>query len=119
MFTKTINTSLNSKFTTIFLLSFFFFAIDSLAQSEQEKVRVDIPSESAPLEDLDLVRGNVDANLKVSGSKTVIKPIGTKPITKKVTDEALVENKEIKKEESSSTLSFNLFLYIVDKFKAD
>ena len=32
---------------------------------------------------------------------------------------ATIQEKELKKNETPSTLSFNIFLYIVDKFKAD
>lgn len=120
MFKQTINTSSKTKFIAIFALSFCFFAIESLAQSEQEKVRTDLPVENSAVEDLDLSRGHVDLNSKSSTNKTVSKPATkTSVAAKKPVELSLVENKQLKKEEPASTLSFNLFLYIVDKFKAD
>jgi hypothetical protein len=41
------------------------------------------------------------------------------PLKKEVHTGAHLQEKESKKNESPSTLSFNIFLYIVDKFKQD
>ncbi|MFC3879658.1 hypothetical protein ACFOSV_05705 [Algoriphagus namhaensis] len=120
MFTKTINTSLNSKFLTLFVMSFGFFAIESFAQSEQEPVRMEIPAETPAVDDLDLTRGNISKEIqKKPASQSFIKAVSPQAKNNKSATEPIAENKDAKKEESASTLSFNLFLYIVDKFRAD
>lgn len=119
MSNKTINTSLTYKFSTLLVLSFCFFAFESLAQEEQEKVRVEIPLETVDTEDLNLEKEiSPNPNLKAEPSRIFSVPAAVAN-QNKLTAEPLGENRKIKKEESSSTLSFNLFLYIVDKFRAD
>lgn len=105
-------------FSAIILLGFCFFAGESLAQSEQEKVDLENvkPTDKPVLED----NGQNSENLvsKSATNKTNFAP-NNKVAVKRDLPAGGVE-KEIKKEESvPSTLSFNIFLYIVDKFKAD
>lgn len=101
-------------------MSFGFFAIESFAQSEQEPVRMEIPAETPIVDDLDLSRGNISKEIqKKPASQPFIKAVNPQAKNSKSATESIAENKDVKKEESASTLSFNLFLYIVDKFRAD
>ncbi|MHA7129488.1 hypothetical protein [Algoriphagus namhaensis] len=118
MTTKTSLPFLNSKFLTIFILAMGFFAIQGFAQETQEKVILETRDEAPIVEDLDLSKGQPSLATPSPQRKIASPPVKSTP-TKKVNPDTLVENKEIKKEEGASTLSFNLFLYIVDKFKAD
>lgn len=103
------------------VLGMIFLALDASAQSENEKVEEIYPktNDRIILEDHTLIQENSITK------NTVVKPITTQKVTVTTTakkEPAVVENasdREAKKNDSPSTLSFNIFLYIVDKFKAD
>lgn len=98
-----------------------FFTIDASAQSENEKVEELYPKTNDRViledhitsQDISVSRTNV---AKPVSTPKVVSPITVKkdPIIPEITSE-----REVKKNDSPSTLSFNIFLYIVDKFKAD
>lgn len=98
-----------------------FFAIDASAQSENEKVEEIYPkaNDRVILEDNTVIQDN--SATRTSAIKPNTTPKVATPTTVKK-DPAVAENasdREAKKNDSPSTLSFNIFLYIVDKFKAD
>jgi hypothetical protein len=100
------------------MLGMCLFAEESFAQNEQEKMEPEVNrSVDRPLvEDqhgLELVIPKVIAPSNKSTSNPL--PIPSTPIRREV-----VLNPEGKKVEPvPSTLSFNIFLYVVDKLKAD
>lgn len=102
------------------VLGLMLFAIDASAQTENEKIEEITPknNDRIILEDHTVIQDN-------SFSKTLPnKSITTQKVTPSVPKKDLaagesVSEKDIKKNDSPSTLSFNIFLYIVDKFKAD
>lgn len=109
--------TLNSKKTTItsivFLL-FCLFAVDSMAQSEKDKPEVDNPKaqDSPHLEDFN--------GAKEISSHTIQSPsIKPAPKHETIKSDQNVSGERKKVETTPSTMSFNIFLYIVDKFKAD
>ena len=97
-------------------IGFLLLQTESVAQEENTKKSFEKPvsEESSPL-----VEAGAAAPLPVQ------KPAPAKqtfplPIPRKETHTtATIQEKELKKNETPSTLSFNIFLYIVDKFKAD
>ncbi|WP_338223672.1 hypothetical protein [Algoriphagus confluentis] len=112
-----------SKTNTTFLKSFGLFCLvsfgmvsfsqEAFAQGEQEKVEENVPRI------MDRPSSAEDAS-STQDISTVLAPEGTriKPIVKTSTPvKKEASEKEAKKTESPSTLSFNLFLYVVDKFK--
>ena len=102
------------------VLGLMFFAIDASAQSENEKIEEINPknNDRIILEDHTVIQGNSVS--KTLPNKSNITQKVTPSLTKKdlAAGESFSE-KDIKKNDSPSTLSFNIFLYIVDKFKAD
>jgi hypothetical protein len=102
-------------------LCLMFYTHEASAQSENEKVEEIYPktNDRVILEDHTLIHDNSLSKATVAKPSTSTKP-STPAVLKK--DPAVVENpsdREAKKNDSPSTLSFNIFLYIVDKFKAD
>ncbi len=113
---KTIYSSFSLKLIATFCLLLVAFTNESFAQEEQEKVETE-----TEIQDPILNYGSLDGDF--GSSDQIIAPakknsspsrVAAKPQNSK----GLISEKKTKKEESS-TLSFNLFLYIVDKFKAD
>ncbi|MEN2282867.1 hypothetical protein AAGF08_12065 [Algoriphagus sp. SE2] len=100
------------------LMVFCLLAGESFAQGEQEKVDLEnVKQTEKPIIE-DQIQNSELNNPKISPSKILSNP-SNKVLVKRDLPAGGVD-KEIKKEESSpSTLSFNIFLYIVDKFKAD
>ncbi len=106
-----------SKLSLICLLGFsaFLFSLDTQAQEENSPRQADKPN----LEENVLVLENVQT------STPLFKPSPTKQaatlsaVKKELSGTGMIQEKELKKNESPSTLSFNIFLYIVDKFKED
>jgi type IV secretory pathway VirB10-like protein len=89
---------------------------EALAQEENTKKPFEKPisEEPSPLPEAGTV-----APLTVQKSATV-KPGVPLPLPRKeVQTTTHLQERESKKNESPSTLSFNIFLYIVDKFKQD
>ncbi len=97
-----------------------FFAIDASAQSENEKIEDINPknNDRIILEDHTVIQDNSFS--KTLPSKAITTPKVTPlPPKRDLTAGESVSEKDVKKNDSPSTLSFNIFLYIVDKFKAD
>ncbi len=88
---------------------------ESMAQSEQEKVELENPR----VLDRPVVEDHTTSNEvvipKVVTPKQTPLPINSTPIRREVAISP--EGKKV--EPVPSTLSFNIFLYVVDKFKAD
>lgn len=113
-------------FTKSMKLSIFFvvmgmmlFAIDASAQTENEKVVDTYPksNDRVILEDNTLIHDQ-SANKSTASKPSNLAKTSVTPPSK--TDPIVAENvSDAKKNDSPSTLSFNIFLYIVDKFKAD
>lgn len=104
---------------SVAILGLALFAIDASAQSETEKVEENNPkvNDRVILEDHSSIQDNTPAaNLPAKPGNT-IKPIAT--VKRDLPAGGVILEKEVKKNESPSTLSFNIFLYVVDKFKAD
>lgn len=104
---------------TLSILGLALFSIDASAQSENEKVLEINPknNDRVILEDQTVIQDN---SQKTIPSKTVIPQKTPSPVLKKdSTTGEIISEKDVKRNESPSTLSFNIFLYIVDKFKAD
>ncbi len=97
-------------------IGFLLLPTESIAQEENTKKPFEKPvlEEPSPL---------VEAG--AAAPQPVQKPTPAKqtfplPTPRKETHTtATIQEKELKKNETPSTLSFNIFLYIVDKFKAD
>ena len=103
------------------ILGLTLIAVDSSAQSESEKM--EDPNSRANdrviLEENPSLQDNIISSpLHVAKPSTSVKP-ATVPARQQPSNVGAVTEKEIKKNESPSTLSFNIFLYIVDRFKAD
>ena len=106
------------KFTilSISILGLCFWAGDSMAQSEQEKSEMEMPKPS----DKPLTENHSDvADFQTHESINTTTPAASiAPATLPKKD--IQTSGEGKKPETApSTLSFNIFLYIVDKFRAD
>jgi hypothetical protein len=100
------------------IIGFCFIAGESFAQSEREKVDLENVKQTDKSISEDPVQNPELITPKFLPSKASANP-SNKVVVKRDLPAGGVE-KEIKKEEvSPSTLSFNIFLYIVDKFKAD
>jgi hypothetical protein len=102
------------------VLSLMIFAVDASAQTENEKIEEITPKQNdrIVLEDHTVIQDHsVSKTLpskSIPHSKTAISSV-----KRDMASGESVSEKDIKKNESPSTLSFNIFLYIVDKFKAD
>jgi len=105
---------------TLSVLGLALFTVDASAQSENEKVLEISPknNDRIILEDNTVIQDNFSQ--KSVPSKPVVTPNAFGSILKKDSSNGeIVSEKDVKRNESPSTLSFNIFLYIVDKFKAD
>jgi len=92
------------------------FSSEVYAQEENSPRHIDKPNseESSPVQE------------NVQASFPLFKPATTKQATlssnsvkRELPVSGIIPEREVKKNESPSTLSFNIFLYIVDKFKED
>lgn len=101
------------------ILGLALFAIDASAQTETEKVEENNPkiNDRVILEDHSSIQDNTPASTLSAKPAIVTKPTAT--VKRDLPAGGVVSEKEVKKNESPSTLSFNIFLYVVDKFKAD
>lgn len=101
------------------MLFFGLFTTLSFAQGEHEKVILEDPVEEKSVNKT----SSKDLNIFIPNKKIVDKSTSIAPkgmtAERKIVEGGITEEPKVKKEEVSSTLSFNLFLYIVDKFKAD
>ncbi|MDN3204220.1 hypothetical protein [Algoriphagus sediminis] len=107
-------------FVALLTIGFFFFVGSGYAQSEQnsdqDKENPDVIKDRPVSSDVVMSDGLLDIESSTP-SKNLPNSIG-QPKTP-TRQEEKTEKVVAKKEEGASTLSFNLFLYIVDKFKAD
>ena len=118
-----LKTVFSIKNLTVFGIAAFglcFWAGDAKAQSEREKSEIE--HERPIIKPLvenqsDQVDLQLHDNLAPASTTTTTAPSVKTTSPKKV--EAQVSGEGKKVEPTPSTLSFNIFLYIVDKFKAD
>lgn len=118
MFTKPSIPFKKTGFLALFMIGLCLLAGESFAQGEQEKVDL----ENAKSSDKPILEDQIQNSENISPKILAPKIITNSPnkVAVKRDLPAGGVDKEIKKEESvPSTLSFNIFLYIVDKFKAD
>ena len=103
---------------SVAVLGLALISIDASAQSEQEKTEENLPrpSERVVIEEQPVGQENVPTSFLPSRTSQNFKAATVK---KDIPVSGVAPEKEIKKNESPSTLSFNIFLYVVDKFKAD
>jgi hypothetical protein len=103
---------------SVAILGLALIATDASAQSEQEKTEENSPrtNERVIIEDPTSIQDNAPSSLLPVRSNQTVKSATVK---KDLPVGGIFPEKETKKNESPSTLSFNIFLYVVDKFKAD
>lgn len=106
-------------FIGLFILTFALISVDASAQSETEKMEDTYLKhhDRVSLEDYSSIQDNQSSTFPIS--IPTVSPSKTSATVKRDLPAGGVSDKDIKKSESPSTLSFNIFLYIVDKFKAD
>jgi hypothetical protein len=101
------------------LVGFFFICCDAAAQSENEKMEEVFPrpfdKPITPMaEDQASLHDNTNSlfspALKMNQNKTF-------PVKRDLPAGGVMSDKDPKKIDTPSTLSFNIFLYVVDKFK--
>ncbi|EOZ95983.1 hypothetical protein A33Q_2576 [Indibacter alkaliphilus LW1] len=104
----------------------FFLSFTALAQSEREKQINDLPKNSDSYYLYEGPESNFDTrveNVNRNSNTTQTREDRLNKINQNRKDNSLLRQggeKDIRKDkENMSTLSFNLFLYIVDKFKED
>lgn len=104
---------------SVAVLGLALIAIDASAQTETEKVEENNPkvNDRVILEDNTSIQDNTPASNFSSKPSNAVKPAAT--VKRDLPAGGVFSEKDVKKNESPSTLSFNIFLYIVDKFKAD
>ena len=97
-------------------IGFLLLATESVAQEENTKKPFEKPvsEESSPL-----VEAGAAAPLPVQKPAPAKQTFPLPTPRKETHTTATIQEKELKKNETPSTLSFNIFLYIVDKFNAD
>lgn len=100
------------------ILGLALITVDASAQSEHEKTEENSPrvNERVILEDHTTVQENSPSGLLPVRPNSTLKATSVK---RDLPAGGILPEKETKKSESPSTLSFNIFLYVVDKFKAD
>ncbi|WP_192347360.1 hypothetical protein [Algoriphagus sp. Y33] len=102
-------------FCSIALLGMCIYSGDSMAQSEQENSEMD---NARPIDKLLIENSSSGSDVQTQHSQPSATTLtGTKSTAVKKDSHVSGEGK--KNETAPSTLSFNIFLYIVDKFKAD
>lgn len=103
---------------SVAIVGLALITVDASAQSEQEKTEENSPrtNERVVLEDPTSIQDNASPSLLPVRSNQNLKAA---PVKKDLPAVGILPEKEVKKNESPSTLSFNIFLYVVDKFKAD
>jgi hypothetical protein len=107
-------------FLSVAVLFLALIAVDASAQTENGKIE-EINSRNTDkiiLEDHTVINDNSSSSPlapKVNVTQKVLPTLAKKDL---ISGE-IISEKEVKRNDSPSTLSFNIFLYIVDKFKAD
>ncbi|PZX58424.1 hypothetical protein LV84_01632 [Algoriphagus ratkowskyi] len=102
---------------SLFAAGFCFFAGESLAQSDRDKMEVE---NTKPID-----RPNIDHSTDIKDNSlqsNSVQPsviINREKVQQPVKKEGNISGEGKKLETVPSTLSFNIFLYIVDKFKVN
>ena len=117
MFTKTGFSFRKLSIFSIAVLGLCFWAGNSMAQSEKETSEMEAPK---PI-DKPILENQSDLHIDAQPQHNIpAEAIVTSPKTTAAPKKDSQLSGEGKKPETApSTLSFNIFLYIVDKFKAD
>jgi hypothetical protein len=106
------------KVALLCMASFGYLLLPSEAMAQEENTKK--PFEKPIVEDISTVSESGAAATIFSQKPAVVKQSVPLPLPKKeVHTTTHLQERESKKNESPSTLSFNIFLYIVDKFKQD
>ncbi len=105
---------------SVAILGLALIAVNASAQTESEKEEdhTSKVNDRVVLEDHSLLQDNFSSPVHVTKS-TPAKTSSPATVKRDLPAGGVVVDKDAKKNESPSTLSFNIFLYIVDKFKAD
>ncbi|MFC5626680.1 hypothetical protein [Algoriphagus winogradskyi] len=116
-----LKTVFSIKNLTVFGIAAFglcLWAGDSMAQSEREKSEIEREKPiTKPLSENHSDQVDMPLQDNFSPASTAPTPIVKTVSPKKAENQVSGEGKKV--EPTPSTLSFNIFLYIVDKFKAD
>jgi len=102
----------------ICLIAFLFIGLSTESKAQEE-------NSPRPTEKIQVEESATILQENIPASFPLFKPSSAKQITplgqtkREFTTSGIMQEKEQKKNESPSTLSFNIFLYIVDKFKED
>jgi hypothetical protein len=106
------------KVALLCMAAFGYLLLPSEAMAQEENTKK--PFEKPIVEDISTVSESGAAATIFSQKPAVVKQSVPLPLPKKeVHTTTHIQERESKKNESPSTLSFNIFLYIVDKFKQD
>lgn len=106
---------------SIAILGLALIAVNASAQSETEKgeERHSKVNDRVVLEDNSSLQENISSPIYTSKPGATVWAITSPVVKRELPVSVVVSEKDVKRNESPSTLSFNIFLYIVDKFKAD
>lgn len=102
----------------ICMMTFMLIGLTSKVYAQEE-------NSPKPTDKPHIEETNAPAQENVQVTFPFFKPSSSKqvtpasPIKRELSPSGIIQEKEQKKNESPSTLSFNIFLYIVDKFKED
>lgn len=115
--------SKGSKEVALLVLFCLFLSFASFAQNERDRNIPDLPRNNDSASQYESPESSTSEQKFENFNKQTVSPIGESkaaptPVKKDNSLYKVGGEKDIKKE-GMSTLSFNLFLYIVDKFKED
>ena len=101
------------------LCGLLLFSLNASAQSENEKVEEMSPRPAdRPITPLVDDHGTSQDNAHHFLSPAIkASPVKSNPVRRDLPAGGVIQDRDPKKIESPSTLSFNIFLYVVDKFK--
>jgi hypothetical protein len=106
------------KVALLCMAAFGYLLLPSEAMAQEENTKK--PFEKPIVEEISTVPETGAAATLFTQKPAVVKQSVPLPLPKKeVHTTTHIQERESKKNESPSTLSFNIFLYIVDKFKQD
>lgn len=105
---------------SVAVLFLALMAVDASAQSENGKIEENNSrnTDKIILEDHTVINDHASPTLLAPKVNVPQKALPAS-VKKDLNTGEVISEKEVKKNDSPSTLSFNIFLYIVDKFKAD
>jgi hypothetical protein len=102
----------------ICLIALLFIGLSTESKAQEE-------NSPRPSEKIQVEESGTTQQENIPASFPLFKPSSSKQISpsgqtkREFTSSGIIQEKEQKKNDSPSTLSFNIFLYIVDKFKED